>query len=75
MNNWKSPSSLMPANYHRALVCRQEKFIDIGQFVNGNYIDTRYSNELNQSVVTGTFIWMPLPSIESLAEILDKKND
>ncbi len=75
MIDWKSPLSDMPANYQRVIVCRQDKFIVIGQYVNGNYHDTRYSRELTKSVITGTFLWMPLPSIESLAEILDKKND
>ena len=75
MNNWKSPITETPANYQRVLVCRQDKFIVIGQYVNGNYHDTRYSRELTKSVITGTFFWMSLPSIEPLAEMLDKKND
>jgi hypothetical protein len=72
MNDWKSPLMFTPANYQRVLVCRQDKFIFICQYVDGNYHDTRYSRELTKSVITGTFFWMPLPSIEPLKELLDK---
>jgi hypothetical protein len=72
MNNWNSPLSLTPANYQRVLVCRADKFVIIGQYVSGNYHDTRYSRELTKSVITGNFFWMPLPSIDSIKELLDR---
>ncbi len=70
MGNWMKPTECLPKNNQRVLICRSDKFIIMGQFIDGNFHDTRYSRELTKSVVNGNFFWMPLPSIDSIKDLL-----
>lgn len=68
MSNWKSPTEESPSNFQRVLICREDFFIILGQYVNGLYHDTRYNREESKSVIKGKFYWMELPSTEMLRD-------